>query len=114
MKRIALFACVVMIGCGGTEKRQTGNSDHGKQLMVQYGCTACHIIPGVEGPRGMVGPSLEHMASRKIAGKFPNDTETMIRWLQNPQSMDPQSGMPSVSVTPADARDMTSYLANLR
>jgi cytochrome c len=119
MKRIALFALVALIGCGGTEKRQTvdqgGNSDHGKQLVSQYGCTTCHYIPGVEGPRGMVGPSLEHMASRNLmANKFPNSAEMMIRWLQNPQSLDPQSSMPNVGVTPADARDMAAYLATLK
>jgi cytochrome c2 len=119
MKRIALVTFILMIGCGGAEKRQTsdggGNADHGKRLVTQYGCVTCHVIPGVEGPRGMVGPSLEHMASRTmIANKFPNDAQTMSRWLQNPQSLDPQSSMPNIGVTAADGRDMTAYLATLK
>jgi cytochrome c len=119
MKRIVPFAFALMIGCGRPETRAAihgrGNSEHGKQLIAQYGCMTCHNIPGIEGPRGMVGPSLDHLASRKwIDSKFPNDAESMTRWLQNPQSMDPQSNMPNVGVTPADARDMTAYLATLK
>ncbi len=118
MKSIVLIAALLVIGCGGTERQANGpggNSDHGKQLLTQYGCATCHNIPGIETPKGMVGPSLEHLASRPmISGKFPNDPETMSRWLQNPQSMDPQSTMPNIGVTPADARDMTAYLATLK
>ena len=84
-------------------------------LMTQYGCTACHNIPGVQGPHGMVGPPLEPMASRgSIAGKFPNNPDTMARWLQNPQAMDPQNSMPNLKVTAPDSRDMAAFLYTLK
>lgn len=90
------------------------NTEHGRQLMTQYTCTACHVIPGVDGG-GMIGPSLEQMASRpQIANKFPNDRATMSHWLQNPQALDPNTTMPNLNVTAKDAEDMAAYLATLR
>jgi putative membrane protein len=92
-----------------------GDVARGKKLVQQYGCTACHNIPGVKGPRGMVGPPLEHMAGRTyIAGKFQNDVQNMMRWLQNPQSMDPNNAMPNLGVTPDDSRDITAFLYTLK
>ncbi|MBV9494804.1 MAG: c-type cytochrome [Acidobacteria bacterium] len=90
------------------------NAERGKQLMTQYTCNACHVIPGVDGG-GMIGPSLEQMASRpQIANKFPNDPATMSRWLQNPQALDPNTTMPNLGVNEKDAQDMAAYLATLR
>ena len=96
-------------------REPAANAGRGKQLIDQYGCTACHNIPGVPGPKGMVGPPLDHMASRSlIAGKFPNTPQNMTRWLQNPQAMDPQNAMPNLNVTPVDSRDMTAFLSTLK
>ncbi len=92
-----------------------GNADRGRKLVQQYGCTSCHVIPGVSGPQGEVGPPLQKMATRQfIAGKFPNTPQNMMKWIQNPQSMDPQNAMPNLSVTPADSRDITAYLMTLK
>jgi len=119
MKRILLIV-LLLTACNRQEKNeaqvQTGGSiDRGKAAIQRYGCQACHKVPGVDGPQGMVGPSLEHMAARNyIAGKFPNTPENMTRWLQNPQSMDPNNAMPNLSVTPADSRDITAYLYTLK
>jgi cytochrome c len=96
---------------------QTGGGDakHGRQLIDQYGCTSCHSIPTIEGPKGMVGPPLDHIATRTyIAGKFPNNPETMTKWLQNPQAMDPANAMPNLGITPADSRDLTAFLYTLK
>ena len=63
----------------------------------------------------MVGPPLDHMASRSlIANKLPNTPQTMIDWLQNPPKYDPQASMPNLGVTPADSRDITAYLFSLK
>jgi cytochrome c len=111
---------LVLIACRPTEKggpmaaKGGGNADRGKEAIQRYGCTACHNIPGVAGPRGMVGPSLDHLAKRPLlAEKLPNTPETMIRWLQNPQALDPQSTMPNLGVSPDEARDMATYLYTL-
>jgi len=124
MKRNILMMLVLLItlaSCKREEKAGNalmtggGDSGRGKEAIQRYGCTACHNIPGVEGPRGMVGPPLDHMAQRQVlAGKFPNAPDTMIKWLQNPQAMDPQNAMPNLGVTPEDARDITAYLYTLK
>jgi cytochrome c1 len=38
----------------------------------------------------------------------------MARWIRSPQSIDPQTTMPDLQVTPAHARDMTAYLYSLQ
>jgi cytochrome c2 len=100
-------------------KRETnvngGNMERGKALINQYGCNACHTIPGVDGPHGMVGPPLDHIALRQtLAGKYPNTPEVMAKWLQDPQAMDPKNTMPNLGITPNDARDLTAFLFTLK
>ena len=92
-----------------------GNADRGKELVAKYGCAACHVIPMIEGPKGMVGPPLDHIASRQIiAGKVQNTPQNMMQWLQNPQAMSPNNSMPNLGVTPVDARDLTAFLMTLK
>jgi cytochrome c oxidase assembly factor CtaG/cytochrome c2 len=92
-----------------------GEPKRGKQVIQQYGCGACHTIPGIRGANALVGPSLEQIASRMyIAGVLPNTPENMLRWLQNPPAVDPLTAMPNLGVTEADARDMAGYLYTLR
>jgi len=113
VKRVLIL--ILLAACAKREPAIPGDADRGKQLISQYGCTACHNVPGVKGPRGMVGPSLDHMASRTyIAGKFQNSVPNMTKWLQNPQSMDPTNAMPNLGVTPDDSRDMTAFLYTLK
>jgi cytochrome c1 len=92
-----------------------GEPGIGKQVIQQYGCVSCHTIPGIPGAHALVGPSLEHIASRMyVAGVLPNTPENMLRWLQNPLAVDPLTAMPNLGVTEADARDIASYLYTLR
>ena len=113
--RRAVLLLILFAACAKREPPIPGNADHGKELIAQYGCTACHNVPGVKGPRGMVGPPLEHIATRTyLAGKFQNTPPTMTKWLQNPQAMDPSNAMPNLGVTPKDAEDITAYLYTLK
>jgi cytochrome c2 len=92
-----------------------GEPSRGKQVIRQYGCGSCHVIPGIREANALVGPSLEQIASRMyIAGVLPNTPENMLRWLQNPPAVDPLTAMPNLGVTEADARDMAGYLYTLR
>ena len=120
MKRVLLCA-LLLAACNRENRTQSaaltggGDADRGKQAIARYGCTACHSIPGVEGPRGMVGPPLDHMAARGvIAGKFQNTPQNMMQWLANPTSMDSNTAMPSLGVTAQDAQDIAAYLYTLR
>jgi mono/diheme cytochrome c family protein len=92
-----------------------GDPARGRTAIQQHACTACHSIPGVVGPASHTGPALSAMGSRKfIAGVLPNNSENMVRWLRAPQSVSPQSAMPDVGLSEADARDIAAYLASLQ
>jgi cytochrome c2 len=83
----------------------------GAIALQNYGCGACHRIPGVAGADGVVGPPLVNMGQRVyIARGLPNTQENMIRWILAPQQIAPRSAMPDMQVTPADAKSMTAYL----
>jgi len=117
LKRFVLLTLLLAAACKRPEAASpaTGNPDRGKQLIEQYGCNSCHIVPGVEGAKGMVGPSLEHIASRQIfAMKLPNTQPNMVAYIQNPQMTDPQNAMPNLGVKPDEARDIVAYLYTLK
>jgi cytochrome c2 len=118
VKVIALFtgaSAVVLAGC--THERDyplrvhSGDARRGEVALAHYECGVCHVIPGVAGAVGQVGPSLADYASRSyVAGKFPNEPETLVRWIRDPPAMAPHTAMPAVPMTDQDARDMAAYL----
>jgi cytochrome c len=92
-----------------------GVPSRGKDVIRRYGCSSCHTIPGVEGARGQVGPSLEGIASRAyLAGKLPNTPENMIKWIREPQEVQPGTAMPELGVTEQDGKDIAAYLYTLQ
>jgi len=116
MKRLAVaIVVVVAAACHRREEPPSiGDANRGRALMARYGCSSCHIIPGVA-YRGLVGPPLDHIARRAyIAGRLPNEPQTMIQWIRFPQSVDPATAMPNVGADERDARDMTAYLFTLK
>jgi cytochrome c oxidase subunit 2 len=60
-------------------------------LFAAKACIACHIIPGVPGAVGTIGPSLEGLMGRSTiaAGAIPNTPDNLRKWLKNPQGMKP-------------------------
>jgi cytochrome c len=83
----------------------------GEQITRAYGCAACHIIPGIGQPRGLVGPALESFAERAfIAGVTPNTPANLARWVMDPQSIAPRTAMPSVGLNSAQAQDVAAFL----
>ena len=67
-----------------------------------------------EGDR-VAAPTLAGLAGRMyIAGLLPNSPENLIRWIEDPTAIDPQTAMPDVGVTPSDARDIAAYLYTLK
>lgn len=114
-------AGLLLAGCLARAEPQTtyeipgGNPDLGRQAMTEYGCNACHTIPGVTRADATVGPPLTGWAERaSIAGRFPNSPENLIAWIQDPQQMLPGSIMPDVGVPDVVARDMAAYLYTLQ
>lgn len=82
--------------------------------MDRVGCAACHVIPGIDWPQGVAGPSLEGFASRPmIAGRLPNQPGVLTAWLVDAPSLSPGTGMPPMPLTEAEARDVAAYLYTL-
>lgn len=91
------------------------DAERGRQAIGQYACATCHVIPGIVGANAPVGPPLRHIGRRElIAGVLPNNFDAMVRWLREPQAVNPRSAMPHLGVTERDARDIAAYLATLR
>ena len=105
-------AAVVPTVATGSE---LGDPQAGRHAIEQYLCVTCHQIPDVAGANGRVGPPLRGIATRKyIAGVLPNTPENMMRWLRNPQAVDPRSAMPDLRIREKDIRDIAAYLYTLK
>ena len=93
-----------------------GTPEQGERAIKQkYGCGACHVIPGVAGATGMVGPPLTNWAKRVyIAGSLPNTPDNLVLWIRQPQAIEPGTAMPDLGVSEEDARDIAAYLYTLR
>jgi cytochrome c1 len=91
-----------------------GEPERGRGLIQAYGCGTCHVIAGVRGARGRVGPPLEKFAERNLlAGAMPNVPRNLVAWLIDPPAVQPQTGMPAVGLSEADARHIAAYLYTL-
>ena len=87
----------------------------GLAVVERVGCAACHRIPGIAWPTGAVGGSLDRFAERSlIAGRLPNQPDTLVPWLRDAPSLSRETGMPPMPITDAEARDVAAYLYTLR
>lgn len=106
-------------GCSSKEEKAArmtgGDPQRGKAAIRQYGCQTCHTIPGIEGAAGLVGPPLDRIGSRvHLAGRLPNNPENLMRWIRDPQGIEPGTAMPDLHVTEQDGRDIAAYLYTLQ
>jgi len=113
---LVLAATFVLSSCGWEAERRAsamtgGTPSLGREKIRRYGCPSCHTIPGIPEADSLVGPPLTKIAGRTyIGGVLTNTPENMIRWIQNPQGVDPLTAMPNLGVSEEDARDMAGYL----
>lgn len=88
-----------------------GDPVRGKIALTQYACQSCHMIPAVPGSKVYVGRSLADLGKRKIlVGTLENNQANLVRWIRDPQAIDPRTAMPNMGVSERDARDMSAYL----
>ena len=87
----------------------------GRAALQRYGCHGCHVIPGVVGSQQVLGPSLAGYAQRtSIKGRLPQTPANLVRWIRDPQAVDPGTAMPATGVGEVDARAIAAYLGSLR
>jgi putative membrane protein len=88
-----------------------GDPGRGVAAIGKFGCGSCHVIRGIPGARGMVGPPLDSFPTRiYIAGVLPNNAENFARWVQDPKSVDEKTAMPKLGVTQSEANDIAAYI----
>lgn len=99
----------------------------GLQVFQQTGCSACHVIAGVNEPSRqevtVVAPDLTHFASRSVfagatlpSGFDPTQEEreaALASWLADPPSIKPGSFMPNLGLTADQIDALIVYLESL-
>ncbi|MGH8176400.1 MAG: c-type cytochrome [Steroidobacter sp.] len=109
----ALAACVEDHGYRPQAPR--GDPDRGKTALNEHECNVCHVIPGVSGAPGYVGPPLTaYSRNVYVAGKFPNTPDILVQWIRDAPSLAPGTAMPAFEMTEAQAHDIAAYLYSLR
>jgi cytochrome c len=117
---LPLVTVVTLAGCEGGRSEygqvvvQGGEPDRGARIIKEVGCGACHMIPGIGGAEGVVGPPLTAWADRSfIAGHLPNEPDNLVRWIMDAPSVEPKTAMPDLDLTSEQARDVAAYLYTL-
>lgn len=117
----AILACIlVAAGCHEGEVAAQiavpgGDPDQGRRLLDNYGCGECHVIPGVAGATSWSAPPLTEWAARRfIAGTLWNTPENLMRFIMDPDSVEPGTAMPDLGVDTSAARHMAAYLFTLQ
>lgn len=76
----------------------------GEGLFVSLGCTGCHAVNG----RGSAfAPDLSD-----TGGKV--RPEWLLRWLENPRAVDPNTRMPDLKLTSGEIQAISAYLMTLK
>ncbi len=92
-----------------------GNADRGRKQIKQYGCVACHVVPGFRGTEAHVGPPLNDFALRAyIGGVAENKPEALIQFLRDPRSVATHGAMPNLHIGETEARDLAAFLYTLQ
>jgi putative membrane protein len=116
---VLLAGCLFLTSCKDNVARAAaeitgGDPERGRYAAREYGCGACHTIPGIPGADTLIGPSLEHIANRAyIGGNLPNNPGNMIEWLKDPRHFNPQTAMPKTVTDDSEARNIAAYLYTL-
>ncbi|MCL4766019.1 MAG: cytochrome c oxidase subunit II [Hyphomicrobiaceae bacterium] len=88
----------------------------GRQLFLDAGCGACHVIRGTPAD-GLLGPDLTRVGSRLslAAGTFPVNIGTLAGWTSSAQHLKPGNLMPSFgNLRGAELRAIAAYLESLK
>ncbi len=92
-----------------------GDPAAGRAAIMETGCGVCHVIPGIPGAHGAVGPSLELFAHRSfVGGVAPNRPAVLARWVRDAPSIAPETAMPQLPLDEQESLDIAAYLYTLR
>lgn len=124
MTRASLAVLLLLMSCNRDQVEPSappvpfvaGNAERGRFLAEQYGCHVCHVLPGIDGPQGSLGPSLAGIATRPTitTAAVPNTPANLTQFIQNPASINPRSAMPPMGLAGNDPQDIAAFLMTLR
>ncbi|MES2304726.1 MAG: cytochrome c oxidase subunit II [Gemmatimonadota bacterium] len=88
----------------------------GMKLFSTKGCMGCHTSSAMTPMKGMVGPNLSGIGSRKMiaAGWLPNTDDNLKRWLHDPQAVKSGVGMIIPKLTDVEVNALVAYLRTKR
>jgi cytochrome c1 len=92
-----------------------GDPSRGATAIARFDCGSCHTVPGIAGAHGQVAAPLLWFSRRTfIAGVLPNTPDNLIRWIREPNVVEPKTAMPTLGLSDQEARDVAAYLYTLR
>jgi cytochrome c2 len=109
----------IVVGCHDPDQdamtaRIVGDPTRGAQIIRNVGCGSCHVIPGIREAKGRVAAPLTFFGERTyIAGQLPNTPDNLVRWILDPQAVEPGTAMPRLGLDETQARDVAAYLYTL-
>src|SRR3954454_5309850 len=91
-----------------------GDAAKGKEIFDSVGCRGCHVYE-----KGSTARRSEGSAERDYAPNLWNvadkaKPEWIYSWVKNPKAMWPQTKMPDLRLTDAEAANVTAYLLTLK
>jgi mono/diheme cytochrome c family protein len=93
---------------------ETATKEHGLAAIERAGCGGCHEIPGIEWPKGRLGPSLRGFDDvGLIAGAVPNTADNLSAFVRNAPAVKRGSTMPPIPLNEEEARAIAAYLYSL-
>lgn len=108
------FVLIAAVACSSDQRATDVNApdpERGRELVNASGCGACHVIGGVHGANGAVGPPLTGIVQRSyIAGMLPNTPQNLALWIRSPQSVKPGNAMPDLGLSTREAEDIAAFL----
>ena len=93
----------------------TAQARLGAQVFMTRQCVLCHTIRGT-GARGLVGPDLTHIGSRRgiAANALWNNTSNLAAWVTHAQSLKPGAQMPNITaMSGEELLALVAYLQQL-
>ncbi|WP_288406999.1 c-type cytochrome [uncultured Herbaspirillum sp.] len=111
---MGLYACISLGAASRAVLLPGGDALHGRRLLAERGCAACHRIASVAPSGSRTGPPLEHLERNSyIAGILPMNADNLARWIMHPRAIHPHSAMPELGISAQEAADMSAYLRSV-
>lgn len=91
----------------------SGNAAHGKELVETIGCFGCHAVGSIEESPTQTQTRRRHGFNLAAEGSKVNVT-FIYNWVKDPKLVWPETKMPSLRLSDAEAADITAYLSSLK